>query len=53
MPENMMAWPYRKKARQRNCKKDVQKAVRNKTKIKTKNEMAGRRVHGPEKDVCK
>jgi hypothetical protein len=40
-----MAWPYRKNARQRNSKKNVRKAVRNKT--KTKNEVAGRRVHGP------
>jgi hypothetical protein len=53
MPENTMAWPYRKNARQRNSKKDVRKAVCNKTKRKTKNEMAGRRVHGPEKDWCK
>jgi hypothetical protein len=49
-----MAWPYRKNARQRNSKKkDVRKAVRKKMKRKTKNEMAGRRVHGPEKDGCK
>jgi hypothetical protein len=34
-------------------KKDVRKTVDNKTKRKTKNEMAGRRVHGPEKDGCK
>jgi hypothetical protein len=35
-------------------KKDVVgKAVHNKTKRKTKNEMAGRCVHGPEKDRCK
>jgi hypothetical protein len=31
-------------------KKDVRKSVCNKTKRKTKNEMAGRRVHGPEED---
>jgi hypothetical protein len=34
-------------------KKDVRKVVRNKTKRKTKNEMAGRRVHGLDKDGCK
>ena len=35
-------------------KKDaVRKAVCNKTKRKTKNEMAGWRVHGPEKDGYK
>jgi hypothetical protein len=35
-------------------KKDVVwKAVCNGTKKKTKNEMAGRRVHGPENDGCK
>ena len=45
-----MAWSYRKNARHRNPKKDVQKAVCNKTKRKTKNEMAGWRVHGSEKD---
>jgi len=45
-----MAWSYRKNARHRNPKKDVRKAVCNKTKRKTKNEMAGWRVHGPEKD---
>jgi len=50
----MMAWSYRKNARHRSPKKDVvQKAVCNKTKRKTKNEMAGRCVHGPEKDGCK
>jgi hypothetical protein len=53
MSENAMAWPYRKNARQRNSKKYVWKAVGNKTKRKTKNEMVGRRVHGPEKDGCK
>jgi hypothetical protein len=53
MPENTMAWPYRKNARQCNSKKDVRKAVSNKTKRKTKNEMAGRRVHGHEKDGFK
>jgi hypothetical protein len=53
MPKNMMAWSYRKNARHRNPKKDVvRKAVCNKTK-KTKNEMAGECVHGPEKDGCK
>ena len=37
-----MAWAYRKNARHRNPKKDaVQEAVCNKTKRKTKNEMAG------------
>jgi hypothetical protein len=37
-----------------NSKKDVvRKVVCNKTKRKTKNEMAGRRVHEPEKDGCK
>ena len=45
-----MAWSCRKNARHRNPKKDVRKAVCNKTKRKTKNEMAGWRVHGPEKD---
>ena len=46
-----MAWSYRKNARHRNPKKDVVwKAVCNKTKRKTKNEMAGWRVHEPEKD---
>ena len=46
-----MAWSHRKNARHRNSKKDVvRKAVCNKTKRKTKNEMAGWRVHGPEKD---
>jgi hypothetical protein len=35
-------------------KKDVvRKTVCNKMKRKTKNKMAGRRVHGPEKDGCK
>ena len=45
-----MAWSYRKNVRHRNSKKDVRKAVCNKTKRKTKNEMAGWRFHGPEKD---
>ena len=46
-----MAWSYRKNSRHRNPKKDVaRKAACNKTKRKTKNEMAGWRVHGPEKD---
>ena len=46
-----MAWSYRKNARRRNSEKDAErKAVYNKTKRKTKNEMAGWRVHGPEKD---
>ena len=46
-----MAWSYRKNARHCNSKKDaVRKAVCNKTKRKTKNEMAGWRVHGSEKD---
>ena len=49
----MLKWSYRKNARHRNPKKDVRKAVCNKTKRKTKNEMVGRRVHGPEKDGCK
>ena len=40
MPKNKMAWSYRKNARHRNSKKDVRKAVCNKTKRKTKNEMA-------------
>ena len=54
MPKNTMAWAYRKNARHRNPKKDdVRKAVCNKTKRKTKNEMAGSRVHGPEKDGYK
>jgi hypothetical protein len=42
MPKNTMAWSYRKNARHRNSKKDVVwKAVCNKMKRKTKNEMAG------------
>jgi len=42
MPKNMMAWSYRKNARHCNPKKDVVwKAVGNKTKRKTINEMAG------------
>ena len=46
-----MAWSHRKNARHRISKKDVvRKAVCNKTKRKTKNKMAGWRVHGPEKD---
>jgi hypothetical protein len=54
MPKNKMAWAYRKNARHSNPKKDaVRKAVCNETKRKTKNEMAGLRVHGPEKDGCK
>ena len=49
-----MAWAYRKNARHINPKKDaVRKAVCNKAKRKTKNEMAGWRVHGPEKDGYK
>ena len=48
-----MAWPYKKNARHRNPKKDARNAARNETKRKTKNEMAGWRVHGPEKDGCK
>ena len=41
-PKNTMAWSYRKNARHRNSKKkDVRKAVCNKTKRKTKNEMVG------------
>jgi len=51
MPNNAMAWSHRKNARHCNSKKDVvRKAVCNKMRWKTKNEMAGRRVHGPEKD---
>jgi len=48
----MMGWSHRKNTRHRNLKKKnvVRKAVCNKTKRKTKNEMAGWRVHGPEKD---
>ena len=41
MPKNTVAWLYRKNARYRNSKKDVGKAVCNKTKRKTKKEMAG------------
>jgi len=37
----MMAWSHRKNARHCNSKKDVWKAVCNKMKKKTKNEMAG------------
>ena len=49
-----MAWGYRKNARHRNPKKDaVRKAVCNKTKRKTKSEMAGWHVPGPEKDGYK
>ena len=51
MPKNTIAWSYRKNETHRNSEKDViRKAVCNKTKRKTKNEMAGWRVHGPEKD---
>jgi hypothetical protein len=53
MPKNTMAWSYRKNARHHNPKKYVVwKAVCSKTKRKTKNEMAGLRVHEPEKDGC-
>jgi hypothetical protein len=46
-----MAGSYRKNAGYRNPKKDViWRAVCNKTKRKTKNEMARRRVQGSEKD---
>jgi hypothetical protein len=46
-----MAEPYRKNVGYRNPKKDViWKAVCNKTKRKTKNEMDGRRVQGSEKE---
>ena len=46
-----MAWSYRKNARHRNSKKDVvRKVACNKARRKTKNEMVGWRVHGPEKD---
>ena len=45
-----MAWSYRKNATHRNSEKDVRKTVCNKTKRKTKNEMAGWRVHGPKED---
>jgi len=42
MTKNTMAWSHRKNARHRNSKKDVvRKAVCNKMKRKTKNEMAG------------
>jgi hypothetical protein len=41
MPNNTMAWLYRKNATHRNSEKDVRKAACNKTKRKTKNEMAG------------
>jgi hypothetical protein len=51
MPKNTMAWAYRNTARRRNPKQNVvRKALCNKTKRKTKNEMAGCRVHGPEKE---
>jgi len=54
MAKNTMAWSYIKNARHRSPKKDVvRKAGSNKTKRKTKNEMAGLRAHGPEKDGCK
>jgi hypothetical protein len=47
----MMAWSHRKNAGHSNPQKDVvRKAVCNKTERKTKNEMAGRCVYGPEKD---
>ena len=40
MPKNMIAWSYRKNARHHSPKKDaVRKAVCNKTKRKTKNDM--------------
>ena len=41
MLKNMKTWSDRKNARHHNHKKDVWKAVCNKTKRKTKNEMAG------------
>jgi len=42
MPNNTMAWSYRKNETHRNPKKDVvRKAVSNKTKSKTINEVAG------------
>jgi hypothetical protein len=42
MPKNMMAWSYRKNAKHRSPKKDVvRKAVYNKMKRKTINEIAG------------
>jgi hypothetical protein len=41
MPKNTLAWSYRKNARHCNSKKDVWKAVCNKTKRKIKNKMAG------------
>jgi hypothetical protein len=41
MPNNTVAWSYRKNARNRNSKKDVvRKAVCNKTKRKAKNRVA-------------
>jgi hypothetical protein len=44
-PKNAMAGSYRKNAGYRSPKKDViRKAVCNKTKRKTKNEVAGRRL---------
>jgi hypothetical protein len=46
-----MAWSHRKNAGHSNPQKDVvRKAVCNKTQRKTKNEMAGWCVYGPEKD---
>jgi hypothetical protein len=46
-----MSGSYRNNAGYRNPKKDViRKVVCNKTKRKTKNEMAGSRVQGSEKD---
>ena len=52
MPKNTMAWSYRKNARHYNPKKKyvLRKDICNNTKRKTKNEMAGSRAHGPEKD---
>jgi len=49
-----VAWSHRKNARHRSSKKDVvRKAVCNKTKRKTKSEVAGWHVHGPEEDGFK
>jgi len=41
MSKNTMAWSYRKNAKESNSGKDVRKTVCDKTKRKTKSEMAG------------
>jgi hypothetical protein len=53
MSKNSMAWSCRKNTRHRNSEKYAAwKAICDKTKRKTKNEITGRRVRGSEKDGC-